>query len=149
MEDLITRYPDPSRVLLLYPTADSSNLCDLNPSSYDTLTVIDGTWNQAKPMSKKFASLGFRHVKISSHETKFWRYQNLNLTYLATIEAIYWFFVDYHSAYSSGEYDGRFDNLLLYFKTNWQIIQRYYKERPGKPFTTRHALSDSFIVYEE
>ena len=150
LQKLAERYPNPSRVVLLYPTSDSVSLNELDEGSFDTLAVIDGTWNQAKPMAKLFGKMGFKHVKISSHETMFWRFQSLNRTYLATIEAIYWFFVDYHCAFEqkSIPYDGRYDNLLFYFKLKYCVIQEYYRKRPGKPFTPRHTLSESFIDYE-
>lgn len=145
--DLSSRYPDPSKVLLLYPTADASLLSDIETSDYKTLVVIDGTWRQAKAMAKQYGNMGFKHVKIALHETLFWRYQNLDRTFLATIEAIYWLFVEYHQASTNTEYDGRYDDLLFYFKLKFDLIQEFYKARPGKPFTPRHTLADSFIMY--
>jgi hypothetical protein len=99
-------------VVLLYPTKDSKLLSEIDPSTFDTLAVIDGTWRQAKGMARKFGTMGFRHVKIASRETLFWRYQNLDRTYLATIEAIYFFFREYYQHYleSKAPYDGRFGN---------------------------------------
>ena len=145
---LAERYQDHSRVVLLYPTPDSVSLSELEEGSFDTLAVIDGTWNQAKPMAKIFGKMGFRHVRISSHQTMFWRYQSLDRTFLATIEAIFWFFVDFHNAFEKNKvpYDGRYDNLLFYFKLKYCVIQEYYKARPDKPFTPRHALSKTFIT---
>jgi hypothetical protein len=90
----------------------------------------------------------FTHVRIESHETLFWRFQKYDRTYLATIEAIYWFFAEYHRAFSQEPYDGRYDNLLFYFKMNYQIIQDHYKTTK-KTFTKRHALGDAYIDQSE
>ncbi|KAJ3346280.1 hypothetical protein HDU91_007089, partial [Kappamyces sp. JEL0680] len=65
--------------------------------------------------------------------------------------AIYFFFREYHQAFFEGAepYDGRYDDLLFYFKLKYDLIQEYYKARPGKPFTKRHTLADSFINYDD
>jgi hypothetical protein len=60
----------------------------------------------------------------------FWRSQIQDASYLATIEAIYYFFREW-STFSSGDslgndgdYDGRFDNLLLFYKFFYDLIGR-------------------------
>ncbi|KAL2918021.1 hypothetical protein HK105_202435 [Polyrhizophydium stewartii] len=169
---MATRYPDPSRVLLLFPSSTSVPLSQIDRGSFDRLVVIDGTWRQAKAMAKSLSGVGFRHVRIESHETLFWRYQQFDRTFLATIEAIYWFYREYFDEYlaagraavqpgtqdgsqeqlaseaAPAQYDGRFDNLLFYFKFNWQVIQQYYRDNPGKSFTSRHADGAAYIKYE-
>ncbi|KAH9263535.1 hypothetical protein BASA83_013057 [Batrachochytrium salamandrivorans] len=99
-----SRYPDPSRVLLLFPSA-------------------------------------------------------FDRTFLATIEAIYWFYREYFDAYIKAgptsesdssvpiEYSGEYDNLLFYFKNNWELIQHFYKTNPQKSFTPRHADGANYIQY--
>jgi DTW domain-containing protein YfiP len=126
---------------------ESVNVRDLPIDSYDTLAVIDGTWKQAKSMARRMKDKGFRHVRIDSYETMFWRYQSLNRTYLATIEAIYYFFKEYAIAQDQ-QYDGRYDNLLFYFKLKWQIIQKHYNINRDRKFTAKHALANSYIKYE-
>jgi hypothetical protein len=108
--------------------------------------VIDGTWRQAKAMALNCTAL--RKVRIPPHETLFWRFQKLDKSYLATIEAIYWLFVEYHNSYESTEYDGRYDNLLFYFKLNYDIIQAHYKNNPQKKFTAKHANCETYINYD-
>ncbi|KAJ1342013.1 hypothetical protein BSLG_003418 [Batrachochytrium salamandrivorans] len=154
-----SRYPDPSRVLLLFPSATAVPLSQIEISSFDCLVVIDGTWKQAKSMTKRLSNVGFRHVKIESHETLFWRYQQFDRTFLATIEAIYWFYREYFDAYIKAgptsesdssvpiEYSGEYDNLLFYFKNNWELIQHFYKTNPQKSFTPRHADGANYIQY--
>jgi len=111
--DISSRYTDPSRVLILYPSKTSIPLSMVPKGSFDTLIVIDGTWNHTKGMIARCSNSGFTHVRIEEHETKFWRFQNMNRTFLATVEAIYWFFVEYHKVYELTDYDGRFDNILI------------------------------------
>ncbi|KAJ2994167.1 DTW domain-containing protein 1 [Globomyces sp. JEL0801] len=109
---IVGQYTDPSRVLLLFPSKDSVPLSTIDRNSFDRLVVIDGTWSQAKGMCHRLNGKGFKHVRINSHETLFWRFQKFDRTFLATIEAIYWFFVEYHESFESSPYDGRYDNLL-------------------------------------
>ena len=130
------------RAVLLFPSETSSPLNELKREEFDKLIVIDGTWRQAKAMLKKMPTI--RHVRINSHETLFWRFQKYSRNYLATIEAIYWFYRDYQDAYSYEPYQGQFDNLLFYFKLNYDLIQQHYKVS-GKAFTQRHALGSSYI----
>ena len=49
--------------------------------------------------------------------------------FLATIEAIYYFYRDYISGMSPGKpYDGSVDNLLFFYAHMYKVIQRVYKE---------------------
>ena len=96
-------------------------------------------------MVKALSSKPFKHVKIQEHETLFWRYQDGGNDHLATIEAIYWFFRDFHSAYEpSIEYDGRYDNLLFYFRHQYELIQNIYRQT-GKPFHRKKLDAASYI----
>ncbi|KAJ3066904.1 DTW domain-containing protein 1 [Podochytrium sp. JEL0797] len=61
---LTDRYPDPSRVLLLFPSKNAKPLSQLPRSSFDTLIVLDGTWQQAKGMYKSLEHVGFQSVTI-------------------------------------------------------------------------------------
>ncbi|KAJ3271349.1 DTW domain-containing protein 1 [Terramyces sp. JEL0728] len=145
-ENFADKY-DTERVLLLFPSEKSVPLSDIKPSSFDRLLVIDGTWKQAKGMAHRLQSMNFRHVRINSHETLFWRHQIYDRTFLATIEAIYWFFQEYHTNFV-GEYTGQYDNLLYYFKFNWEVIQTHYKKNPDLKYTTRHAEGRNYIKYD-
>ncbi|KAJ3009949.1 UNVERIFIED_CONTAM: DTW domain-containing protein 1 [Siphonaria sp. JEL0065] len=58
------RYPDPSRVLLLFPSETSKPLSELPRTSFDKLIVLDGTWTQAKAMYKCLEHAGFQAVTI-------------------------------------------------------------------------------------
>ncbi|KAJ3382245.1 DTW domain-containing protein 1, partial [Lobulomyces angularis] len=126
---------DVDRTLLLYPTENSKDLSEIDRNSFDKLIVIDGTWNQSKTMAKVLSSKGFRQVRIKTEKTLFWRYQSLSENYLATVEAVYYFFKDFDTTYNKKVnedyiYDGKFDNLLFYFKMQYDLIQNEYKSNP-------------------
>jgi DTW domain-containing protein YfiP len=165
-QEILESYPNPDKVLLLYPSQESIPINQLPIKEYDRLVVIDGTWNHAKGMAMRASTLGFVHVKIEARETLFWRFQNIDRTYLSTIEAIYYFFTEYHVRFGctlthtgtlthtdtttdspKADYDGRYDNLLFYFKFKWETIQNFYKSNPDKKFTHRHAIADTYIQY--
>lgn len=65
---------------------------------------------------------------MSSHKSLFWRPQRGKPdTYLATIEAIYYFLVELHSLSNPGEkYKGQYDNLLFFFKHMYFMIKKAY-----------------------
>ncbi|KAG0317044.1 hypothetical protein BG000_004656, partial [Podila horticola] len=49
------QYEDVDRLLLLFPSEGAKQLSEIDPASFDKLVVIDGTWDQAKKMSKSSA----------------------------------------------------------------------------------------------
>jgi hypothetical protein len=73
---------------------------------------------------------------LASHNSLFWRHQkNTPLSYLATIEAIYYFFVDLYNITEEklcekteciNKYDGRYDNLLFFFKHTYNNVRKLY-----------------------
>ncbi|KAL0167403.1 hypothetical protein M9458_035625, partial [Cirrhinus mrigala] len=71
------------------------------------------------------------NVELKSRRTCFWRHQKgCPDTYLATIEAIYYFLKDLHSHYFS-EYTGEYDNLLFFFSFLHKLINKA-KQAAGK-----------------
>ncbi|KAG0009127.1 DTW domain-containing protein 1 [Entomortierella chlamydospora] len=96
------RYENVDRLLLLFPSPGAKTLSEIDPSSFDKLVVIDGTWEQANKMSKSDSPLvRMKRVTIAPHETLFWRHQRKTDDHLATIEAIYYFLREYHETYLS------------------------------------------------
>ncbi|KAG0325736.1 Peroxisome biosynthesis protein pex1, partial [Podila humilis] len=77
----------------------AKQLSEIDPASFDKLVVIDGTWDQAKKMSKSNRLVRMKRVTIAPHETLFWRHQRKSSEHLATIEAIYYFLREYHETY--------------------------------------------------
>eukprot|EP00126_Sphaerothecum_destruens_P009644 Sdes_comp20554_c0_seq1m15324 len=124
----IPTFEDNSRVLLLFPSPEAQLLEKVDRSSFDHVVFIDSTWIQASGMLKAEALQNFRKVKIVAKQTAFWRYQtNLPDSCLATLEAIYYFFREYHTAYENSiKYDGRYDNLFYYFQHQYETIQKSY-----------------------
>ncbi|KAF9188160.1 DTW domain-containing protein 1 [Haplosporangium sp. Z 767] len=96
------KYENVDRLLLLFPSPGAKQLSEIDPTSFDKLVVIDGTWEQANKMSKSDSPLlRMKRVTIAPHETLFWRHQRKSSDHLATIEAIYYFLREYHETYLS------------------------------------------------
>lgn len=70
---------------------------------------------------------GLQRIELKSRETKFWRHQkDKPRTYLATIEAIYYFMCDYHEYVMPTVYQGEYDNLLFLFCFMYQKIRHLF-----------------------
>ncbi|KAI9090526.1 DTW domain-containing protein [Phlyctochytrium arcticum] len=141
----LSEYENPERCLLLFPSKDALPLSAVDISAFDRVIVLDGTWRQGKAMAKAIGGMKFQHVKIQSRSTLFWRYQPFGPQFLSTIEAVYWFFREYHEAFTTVPYDGRYDNLLFYFREQWEHIQQVYQGRPDRTFTSRKLDSQDYI----
>ncbi|KAI9227398.1 MAG: DTW domain-containing protein [Piptocephalis tieghemiana] len=139
-------YPKDGSTLLLFPTEGAKTLDQVDTSKFKRLVVIDGTWRQAKTMCRLSPSLDrLPKVKIAEQKTTFWRFQNLDEHYLATIEAIYHFYREYHlSLYHQPTH--QYDDLLFFYKFFYDRIQREYRSQPEKPFCHRHR--PGYIQYE-
>mmetsp|Transcript_22397 Transcript_22397/g.37014 ORF Transcript_22397/g.37014 Transcript_22397/m.37014 type:complete len:89 (+) Transcript_22397:2265-2531(+) len=83
-----------------------------------------------------------KHVRINTRKTTFWRYQSRGDDCLATVEAMYYFFRDWHNALHK-EYDGRYDNLLWLYAFVYDLIQDKYRTSSGLTF--KHK--DNYIKY--
>lgn len=160
---------------------DSQTLQSIPRLSFDKLLIVDGTWRQASNMARNNPELrNIRKVIIRSQKTLFWRYQNRDENHLATIEALYYFLMEYYETYEipseikdntdntvnnpnnlddigkasnheerKGDYfyDGRYDNILWYFKYYYEFIQETYRKQKGKKhFTSRQRAG--YIKYE-
>ena len=77
-----------------------------------------------------FYFLDLQQIKLSSDlRTHFWRYQtNKPSCYLATIEAIFYFFKDFETYLMDSTVEHRFDNLLFYFKYMYNKIRKTMSE---------------------
>ena len=93
----------------------------------DKIVFIDSTWNQCHKISEDPRIRGLPRVMINSRNTLFWRYQaGKPKEYLSTIEAIYYLCVDYQKIILEEESDGKFDNLLYFFKFMYEKIHELY-----------------------
>ncbi|KAJ1953645.1 hypothetical protein GGI12_005969 [Dipsacomyces acuminosporus] len=134
---------DVERAVLLFPGADAKDIAAVDPDSFDRALVIDGTWSQAKSMVRSNPKLArLQRVTIKPRKTRFWRYQNVDDSYLATIEAIYFLYRDS----MADEYSGEYDALMYFYKYFYDYIQSEYAAMPHKAFNTRHQKD--YISYE-
>lgn len=143
-----TTYPelpvfDAASDVLLFPAKDAVFLDELPSDEFAKIRrviVLDCQWHQAKKLEAHANVAQLRRVKIRNYTTTFWRYQDVGDECLATIEAIYYFYREHGTRALGGRYDGRYDNLLYYYKFFYDLIQHSYKVQ-GKPFTKRHAAN--------
>ncbi|KAJ2159436.1 hypothetical protein GGF46_003035 [Coemansia sp. RSA 552] len=134
---------DAQRTALLFPGPDAVDIASMDSTRFDRVVVIDGTWSQAKGMVRDSSQLQqMQKVTIKPRQTRFWRYQSLDRSYLATIEAIYFLYRD-----SVGDkYDGEYDALMFFYKYFYDYIQSEYAATPGRQFTRKHQ--QGYIAYE-
>lgn len=98
----IVEYPsvpeqlEPETTLVLYPNEQSVELQEVEHlEEYKNVVFIDSTWQQSKAIARDARVNKFKHVRIKSQTSLFWRFQNNDPTYLATVEAIYYFLREY------------------------------------------------------
>ena len=103
---------------------------------YTKIVFIDSTWNQCYGMVQDNRLAGLPRVEISSRNTIFWRYQKGKpKEYLATIEAIYYFLVDFHKIVLKRDYCGDYDNMLFLFKFMYDKIHELYDHNSLRAYT--------------
>lgn len=131
-------YPDipdyrEERALLVFPGKQTKTLHQLKGGGesktfpYDKIVFIDSTWNQCYKISQDPRIRDLPQVMINSRHTMFWRYQaGKPKEYLSTIEAIYYLCVDYQQIILEEEHEGKFDNLLFFFKFMYEKIHEMY-----------------------
>ncbi|KAG5492588.1 hypothetical protein JKF63_01167 [Porcisia hertigi] len=82
--------------LVLYPSEQSVELHEIEHlDQYKNVIFIDSTWQQSKAIARDGRVKKFKHVRIRSQTSLFWRFQNNDPSYLATVEAIYFFLREY------------------------------------------------------
>ncbi|OXB63256.1 hypothetical protein ASZ78_011205, partial [Callipepla squamata] len=88
------------------------------------IIFIDSTWNQTNKIITDERLQGLLQIELKTRKTCFWRHQKGKPdTYLSTIEAIYYFFVDYHQEVLKENYQGQYDNLLFFFSFMYTLIK--------------------------
>jgi len=103
---------------------------------FTKIVFIDSTWNQCYGMLQDERLAGLPTVKISSRNTIFWRYQKGKpKDFLATIEAIYYFLVDFHNIALRKSYLGEYDNILFLFKFMYEKIHELYDHNSLRAYT--------------
>ncbi|OMH79217.1 DTW domain-containing protein 1 [Zancudomyces culisetae] len=179
---------DPETSLLLYPGEGAKTMEELADEGqlqkYRDLVVIDGTWpqangiisNESRPehaskhnMETKRILQNMQRVTITPRKTKFWRYQSLDSSYMATIEAIYFCYYEYSNAMqkcnmanvvdtgcrnteknceekSEDRPSGDIKDLLYFYKYYYNVIQNRYKSDKSLVFHSFQAKD--YIKYD-
>lgn len=135
---------DKDKVVLVFPCETSRTLAQLaeklknksedteppnkmlktNPP-FNTVVFIESTWNQAHSIFTDERLKDLRRIKLEDYETNFWRYQrDKPANFLSTIEAIYWFYVEYDKNFGHG--DSCYDDLLFFFSYMHSKIFKMY-----------------------
>jgi DTW domain-containing protein YfiP len=134
----LEEYMRGSACVLLFPTADSLSINQVDWSNMKRLIVLDGTWNQVRGMSSHPVLQKLPRIHIENVETLFWRSNGHGKEdrpdLLSTIEAIYHFFRQY-TIMTAGHYEGQYDNLLFLF------IAAYVKIRESMSFRLKNKCS--------
>ncbi|XP_074863334.1 tRNA-uridine aminocarboxypropyltransferase 1 isoform X1 [Carettochelys insculpta] len=119
-------------------TKEDKNLSEYNSNSRSEDIVlkkvifIDSTWNQTNKIITDERLQGLLQIELKTRKTCFWRRQKGKPdTYLATIEAIYYFLVEYHQEVLKESYKGQYDNLLFFFSFMYTLIKNA-KNSAGK-----------------
>uniref|UniRef100_U3C009 tRNA-uridine aminocarboxypropyltransferase 1 n=1 Tax=Callithrix jacchus TaxID=9483 RepID=U3C009_CALJA len=120
---------DPDKPSFKRKRAEEHEFCDWNDSKYKGTTLkkivfIDSTWNQTNKIITDERLQGLLQVELKTRKTCFWRHQKGKPdTFLSTIEAIYYFLVDYHTDILKEKYRGQYDNLLFFYSFMYQLIK--------------------------
>jgi len=94
---------------------------------FKTIVFVDSTWHQCHGICQDPRLRTLPTVVLEARSTVFWRNQKgKSAEHLATIEAIYYFMVDYHTHVLGQEYGGQYDNLLFFFKFMHHKIHQLY-----------------------
>ncbi|XP_070764298.1 tRNA-uridine aminocarboxypropyltransferase 1 [Enoplosus armatus] len=89
------------------------------------VVFIDSTWNQTNKISTDERLQDLLRVELKMRKTCFWRRQKGKPdTYLATIEAIYYFLKDFHKHCLAQEYNGEYDNLLFFYSYLHSVVNK-------------------------
>lgn len=131
---------------LLFPSPDSKTLAELTDeelTSMKNAIFLDSTWRQTKCMIQTPNLEVLPKIKLANYKTLFWRHQNKSKECLATIEAIYYFCVEYYGelikrGIETQKYSGEYDDILWYYTFNYQRIQDEYQNRRHKGKRFRH-----------
>ncbi|BES95599.1 DTW domain [Nesidiocoris tenuis] len=136
---LIPSYSKEDKAVLVFPGPRARSLdeliseCSENQEKtspvhgFKKVVFIDSTWNQCKGIYKDPRLAELPCVVLRKRITQFWRHQKGSPRwYLSTIEAVHQFFVEFHMAQTSTDYDGRYDNLLFFFRYMYYKIHTLY-----------------------
>lgn len=96
-------------------------------TSFETVIFIDSTWSQSKKIFNDERLKDLPCVVLDERKTYFWRTQDKEESFLATIEAIYYFLVDLFKLTSDLDYSGQYDNLMYFFVFMFRMVRKRKK----------------------
>ncbi|CCW62037.1 unnamed protein product [Phytomonas sp. EM1] len=157
----IIEYPEiptdlePENTLVLYPSNDSVELNAVEHlERYKNVVFVESTWQKSKSIAHDSRLKHFKRVRIKAQTSLFWRFQNNDPTYLATVEAIYYTLREYviqmnkNKTTKSGDsevhddetlYAGEVDDILFYYINQYIGVQRRYSDGSSPlKYTDRH-----------
>nr|XP_057945477.1 tRNA-uridine aminocarboxypropyltransferase 1 [Doryrhamphus excisus] len=106
-------------------TADKRKSSESSAHPLQRVVFIDSTWNQTNKISTDERLQDLLQVELKTRKTCFWRSQKGKPdTYLATIEAIYYFLKDFHEQCLAQEYNGEYDNLLFFYSYLHTVVNK-------------------------
>lgn len=106
-------------------TANEAKSSESKVSPLQRVVFIDSTWNQTNKISTDERLQDLLKVELKTRKTCFWRRQKGKPdTYLATIEAIYYFLKDFHELCLGQEYSGEYDNLLFFYSFLHSVVNK-------------------------
>jgi DTW domain-containing protein YfiP len=100
-------YTEEEGTFVLYPSEGALSFEDIN-IPVKRVIVLDSQWHKCFSMTSDERISNLPRVKIRNYSTTFWRYQKKGPDHLATIEAIYYFYREYHLS-QHGTYNGEYD----------------------------------------
>eukprot|EP01095_Lingulamoeba_sp_RSL-Kostka_P016327 TRINITY_DN7952_c2_g1_i1.p1 TRINITY_DN7952_c2_g1~~TRINITY_DN7952_c2_g1_i1.p1 ORF type:complete len:298 (+),score=54.48 TRINITY_DN7952_c2_g1_i1:49-894(+) len=127
--DEVPEFENPDEILLLFPNETAIPVSDIDITTVKRLVVIDSQWSNTKAMLNHENLKNLKTVKIENYNTVFWRYQNKGDEYLATIEAIYFFYKEFAEKLNNGIYNGQVDNLLYFYNYYYNKIVQNYRSK--------------------
>ncbi|XP_062061865.1 tRNA-uridine aminocarboxypropyltransferase 1 isoform X1 [Lepus europaeus] len=128
-DNIRVKNDDPDKPSVKRKKTEELEDCDLIDSKCKDMTLkkiifIDSTWNQTNKILTDERLQGLLQVELKTRKTCFWRHQKGKPdTFLSTIEAIYYFLVDYHTDILKEKYKGQYDNLLFFYSFMYQLIK--------------------------
>ena len=150
----IVSYPsvpdlDRETTLVLYPSPQAVDVSQIpDVSKYRSVVFIDSTWQQSTAIVSDERIKKFVHVKIQHRESLFWRYQDFDPSYLATVEAMYYFLLEFVTR-AKGKYSGEVDDLMYYYINQYITIQDSYSARPKEKLEAEDSAAPQQAGGEE
>ncbi|XP_002738896.1 tRNA-uridine aminocarboxypropyltransferase 1-like [Saccoglossus kowalevskii] len=112
------------------PLAKKAKRDVLPVPKFNRVVFIDSTWNQTSSIYRDDKLQGLQCVILKSAKTTFWRKQEKKPdNFLATIEAVYRFMIEYHLLFIDPIYDKRYDNLLYFYSFLHNIVNINVREK--------------------